>query len=180
MLATLFTSLSNWSVWWLNRRMHVLPVPVSFLSDEFPNIGVVPDSGKRSCWPARSRRIGWGVLLAEYSTSFRTVTRQSRGGELWRMRFLNLPWEDMTTGDLLQWPTEITVMVAFCPEKLYTIRATDYAKWNIQSQIPWKRGSCFFPWGCFVIPKRGIYYHLRTYKYKKFRNGLSTIYEDAK
>ena len=64
MLATLFTSFLSIKLVRLADRTEerVLPVPVSFILDEFPNIGVVPDFKKKLA-TARSRRIGMSILF---------------------------------------------------------------------------------------------------------------------
>ena len=63
MLATLFTSFLSIKLVRLADRTEerVLPVPVSFILDEFPNIGVVPDIKKKLA-TARSRRIGMSIF----------------------------------------------------------------------------------------------------------------------
>ena len=63
MLATLFTSFLSIKLVRLADRTEerVLPVPVSFILDEFPNIGVVPDFKKKLA-TARSRRIGMSIF----------------------------------------------------------------------------------------------------------------------
>ena len=79
MLATLFTSFLIIKLVRLADRTEerVLPVPVSFILDEFPNIGVVPDFKKKLA-TARSRRIGMSILF-QIIHSFRTVTRTISG-----------------------------------------------------------------------------------------------------
>ena len=64
MLATLFTSFLSIKLVRLADRTEerVLPVPISFILDEFPNIGVVPDFKKKLA-TARSRRIGMSILF---------------------------------------------------------------------------------------------------------------------
>ena len=64
MLATLFTSFLSIKLVRLADRTEerVLPVPISFILDEFPNIGVVPDFKKRSLAAVISQSF-WAVMI---------------------------------------------------------------------------------------------------------------------
>ena len=63
-LATLFTSFLSIKLVRLADRMEdrKLPVPMCFILDEFPNIGVIPDFKKKLA-TARSRGIGMSIIF---------------------------------------------------------------------------------------------------------------------
>lgn len=142
MLATLFTSfLSIKLVRYADRtKERRLPVPVQFILDEFPNLGVVPDFKKKLA-TARSRGIGMSIL-------FQNIPQLQN-------RYPDNQWEeilggcdisiflgcnDMTTASYYSDRTgEITVSVSSIRKSYYTIRATDYVPEYTESTSLGKR-----------------------------------------
>lgn len=142
MLATLFTSfLSIKLVRYADRtKERRLPVPVQFILDEFPNLGVVPDFKKKLA-TARSRGIGMSIL-------FQNIPQLQN-------RYPDNQWEEilggcdfsiflgcnaMTTASYYSDRTgEITVSVSSIRKSYYTIRATDYVPEYTESTSLGKR-----------------------------------------
>lgn len=128
-LATLFTSFLCIKLVRLADRMddRRLPVPMSFILDEFPNIGVIPDFKKKLA-TARSRGIGMSII-------FQNIPQMMN-------RYPDGQWEeilggcdmsiflgcnDMTTATYYSSRSgEITVSVVSVRKSYNTIRMTDY------------------------------------------------------
>lgn len=141
-LATLFTSfLSIKLVRFADRtEKRKLPIPVTFILDEFPNIGVVPDFKKKLA-TARSRGIGMCIL-------FQNIPQMQN-------RYPDNQWEeilggcdfsiffgcnDMTTASYYSDRTgEVTVSVASIRKNYYTMRMTDYVPEYSESSSVGKR-----------------------------------------
>ena len=142
MLATLFTSfLSIKLVRYADRtKERRLPVPVQFILDEFPNLGVVPDFKKKLA-TARSRGIGMSILFQNIpQLQNRYPDNQWEeilgGCDFFFFFFCN----DMTTEFYYSDRTgEITVSVSSIRKSYYTIRATDYVPEYTESTSLGKR-----------------------------------------
>ncbi|MFR5631483.1 MAG: VirD4-like conjugal transfer protein, CD1115 family [Monoglobales bacterium] len=128
-LATLFTSfLCIKLVRFADRQPdRKLPVPVHFVMDEFPNIGVVPDIKKKLA-TARSRAIGMSIL---YQNIPQLQNRYPDGQ--WEEILggcdisLFLGCNDMTTATYFSSRSgEVTVGVASLRKNLSTMRMSDY------------------------------------------------------
>lgn len=129
MLATLFTSfLSIKLVRYADRtKERRLPVPVQFILDEFPNLGVVPDFKKKLA-TARSRGIGMSILFQNIPQLQNRYPDNQWEEILGGCDFsIFLGCNDMTTASYYSDRTgEITVSVSSIRKSYYTIRATDY------------------------------------------------------
>lgn len=129
MLATLFTSfLSIKLVRFADRtEERKLPVPVTFILDEFPNIGVVPDFKKKLA-TARSRGIGMCILFQNIPQLQNRYPDNQWEEILGGCDFsVFLGCNDMTTATYYSDRTgEITVTVESVRKTFHTIRATDY------------------------------------------------------
>ena len=129
MLATLFTSfLSIKLVRFADRtEERKLPVPVTFILDEFPNIGVVPDFKKKLA-TARSRGIGMCILFQNIPQLQNRYPDNQWEEILGGCDFsVFLGCNDMTTAAYYSDRTgEITVTVESVRKTFHTIRATDY------------------------------------------------------
>lgn len=141
-LATLFTSfLSIKLVRFADRQPErKLPIPVQFILDEFPNLGVVPDFKKKLA-TARSRSIGMTIM-------FQNIPQMQN-------RYPDNQWEeiiggcdfsiflgcnDMTTAKYYSERSgEITVSVSSIRKSYYTIRATNYVPEFTESSSVGKR-----------------------------------------
>lgn len=128
-LATLFTSfLCIKLVRFADRtEERKLPVGMSFILDEFPNIGVIPDFKKKLA-TARSRGIGMSIIFQNIP---QMMNRYPEGQ--WEEIIggcdmsLFLGCNDMTTATYYSSRSgEATVSVASCRKSYYTIRMTDY------------------------------------------------------
>ena len=128
-LATLFTSfLCIKLVRFADRTVErKLPVGMSFILDEFPNIGVIPDFKKKLA-TARSRGIGMSIIFQNIP---QMMNRYPEGQ--WEEIIggcdmsLFLGCNDMTTATYYSSRSgEATVAVASCRKSYYTIRMTDY------------------------------------------------------
>ena len=142
MLATLFTSFLSIKLVRLADRTkeRVLPVPVSFILDEFPNIGVVPDFKKKLA-TARSRRIGMSILFQNIPQLQNRYPDNQWEEILGGCDFsIFLGCNDMTTATYYSDRTgEITVSVASIRKNFFTIRATDYVPEYSESRSIGKR-----------------------------------------
>lgn len=129
MLATLFTSfLSIKLVRFADRtEERKLPIPVTFILDEFPNIGVVPDFKKKLA-TARSRGIGMCILFQNIPQLQNRYPDNQWEEILGGCDFsVFLGCNDMTTASYFSDRTgEITVTVESVRKTFHTIRATDY------------------------------------------------------
>lgn len=128
-LATLFTSfLCIKLVRFADRTVErKLPVGMSFILDEFPNIGVIPDFKKKLA-TARSRGIGMSIIFQNIP---QMMNRYPEGQ--WEEIIggcdmsLFLGCNDMTTATYYSSRSgEATVAVASSRKSYYTIRMTDY------------------------------------------------------
>ena len=153
MLATLFTSFLSITLVRLADRTEerVLPVPISFILDEFPNIGVVPDFKKKPA-TARSRRIGMSIL-------FQNIPQlQNRSPDNQWEEILGgcdfsifLGCNDMTTATYYSDRTgEITVSVASIRKNFLRFVLQTMCR-NIRNHVPLENGSSFCQMRSFVI-----------------------------
>lgn len=142
MLATLFTSfLSIKLVRFADRtESRKLPIPMNFILDEFPNIGVVPDFKKKLA-TARSRAIGMSILYQNVPQLQNRYPDNQWEEILGGCDFsIFLGCNDMTTASYFSDRTgEITVSVASIRKNYYTIRATDYVPEYSESTSVGKR-----------------------------------------
>lgn len=142
MLATLFTSfLSIKLVRYADRtKERRLPVPVQFILDEFPNLGVVPDFKKKLA-TARSRGIGMSILFQNIPQLQNRYPDNQWEEILGGCDFsIFLGCNDMTTASYYSDRTgEITVSVSSIRKSYYTIRATDYVPEYTESTALGKR-----------------------------------------
>lgn len=142
MLATLFTSfLSIKLVRYADRtKERRLPVPVQFILDEFPNLGVVPDLKKKLA-TARSRGIGMSILFQNIPQLQNRYPDNQWEEILGGCDFsIFLGCNDMTTASYYSDRTgEITVSVSSIRKSYYTIRATDYVPEYTESTSLGKR-----------------------------------------
>lgn len=142
MLATLFTSfLSIKLVRYADRtKERRLPVPVQFILDEFPNLGVVPDFKKKLA-TARSRGIGMSILFQNIPQLQNRYPDNQWEEILGGCDFsIFLGCNDMTTASYYSDRTgEITVSVSSIRKNYYTIRATDYVPEYTESTSLGKR-----------------------------------------
>ena len=182
MLATLFTSfLSIKLVRFADRtKERKLPIPMNFILDEFPNIGVVPDFKKKLA-TARSRLIGMSIL---YQNIPQLQNRYPDGQ--WEEILggcdfsIFLGCNDMTTASYFSDRTgEITVAVSSIRKNYYTIRATDYVPEYTESSSVGKRQ--------LLLPDEVLRYPLdqglliiRGQKVLRFRKMDYTEHVDAK
>lgn len=142
MLATLFTSfLSIKLVRFADRtEARKLPIPMNFILDEFPNIGVVPDFKKKLA-TARSRGIGMSILYQNIPQLQNRYPDNQWEEILGGCDFsIFLGCNDMTTATYFSDRTgEITVSVSSIRKNYYTIRATDYVPEYSESSSVGKR-----------------------------------------
>lgn len=142
MLATLFTSfLSIKLVRFADRtKERKLPIPMHFILDEFPNIGVVPDFKKKLA-TARSRSIGMSILYQNVPQLQNRYPDNQWEEILGGCDFsIFLGCNDMTTASYFSDRTgEITVSVSSVRKNYYTIRATDYVPEYSESTSVGKR-----------------------------------------
>lgn len=142
MLATLFTSfLSIKLVRYADRtKERRLPVPVQFILDEFPNLGVIPDFKKKLA-TARSRGIGMSILFQNIPQLQNRYPDNQWEEILGGCDFsIFLGCNDMTTASYYSDRTgEITVSVSSIRKSYYTIRATDYVPEYTESTSLGKR-----------------------------------------
>jgi len=142
MLATLFTSfLSIKLVRFADRtEARKLPIPMNFILDEFPNIGVVPDFKKKLA-TARSRAIGMSILYQNIPQLQNRYPDNQWEEILGGCDFsIFLGCNDMTTASYFSDRTgEITVAVSSIRKNYYTIRATDYVPEYTESSSVGKR-----------------------------------------
>lgn len=128
-LATLFTSfLSIKLVRYADRtEERRLPVPVQFILDEFPNLGVVPDFKKKLA-TARSRGIGMSILFQNIPQLQNRYPDNQWEEILGGCDFsIFLGCNDITTASYYSDRTgEITVSVSSTRKNYYTMRVTDY------------------------------------------------------
>ncbi len=128
-LATLFTSflsikLVRFADQTEERR---LPVPVQFILDEFPNLGVVPDFKKKLA-TARSRGIGMSILFQNIPQLQNRYPDNQWEEILGGCDFsIFLGCNDITTASYYSGRTgEITVSVSSTRKNYQTMRVTDY------------------------------------------------------
>ena len=142
MLATLFTSfLSIKLVRFADRTEdRKLPVPVTFILDEFPNIGIVPDFKKKLA-TARSSVIGMCILFQNIPQLQNRYPDNQWEEILGGCDFsIFLGCNDMTTASYFSDRTgEITVNVETVRKNFYTIRVTDYVPEYAKSMSVGKR-----------------------------------------
>ena len=128
-LATLFTSfLSIKLVRYADRtEERRLPVPVQFILDEFPNLGVVPDFKKKLA-TARSRGIGMSILFQNIPQLQNRYPDNQWEEILGGCDFsIFLGCNDITTASYYSDRTgEITVSVSSTRKNYHTMRVTDY------------------------------------------------------
>ena len=181
MLATLFTSFLIIKLVRLADRMEdrVLPVPVSFILDEFPNIGVVPNFKKKLA-TARSRRIGMSILFQNISQLQNRYPDNQWEEILGGCDFsIFLGYNDMTTATYYSDRTgEITVSVASVRKNFYTIRATDYVPEYSESKSLGKRQ--LLPDEVLRYPLNQGILIIRGHNVLKFQKMDYTEHEDAK
>lgn len=141
-LATLFTSFLCIKLVRLadhtpNRK---LPVPVHFILDEFPNIGVVPDFTKKLA-TARSRGLGISILYQNIPQLQNRYPDNQWEEILGGCDFsLFLGCNDITTAEYFSKRSgEITVAVDSVRKNYYTIRMTDYVPQYSESASVGKR-----------------------------------------
>lgn len=141
-LATLFTSFLCIKLVRLadhtpNRK---LPVPVHFILDEFPNIGVVPDFTKKLA-TARSRALGISILYQNIPQLQNRYPDNQWEEILGGCDFsLFLGCNDITTAEYFSKRSgEITVAVDSVRKNYYTIRMTDYVPEYSESSSVGKR-----------------------------------------
>lgn len=117
-----------------------LPVPVQFILDEFPNLGVVPDFKKKLA-TARSRGIGMSILFQNIPQLQNRYPDNQWEEILGGCDFsIFLGCNDMTTASYYSDRTgEITVSVSSIRKSYYTIRATDYVPEYTESTSLGKR-----------------------------------------
>ena len=182
MLATLFTSFLIIKLVRLADRMEdrVLPVPVSFILDEFPNIGVVPDFKKKLA-TARSRRIGMSILFQNIPQLQNRYPDNQWEEILGGCDFsIFLGCNDMTTATYYSDRTgEITVSVASVRKNFYTIRATDYVPEYSESKSLGKR-QLLLPDEVLRYPLNQGILIIRGHNVLKFQKMDYTEHEDAK
>ncbi len=142
MLATLFTSFLCIKLVRLADRTPArkLPVPVHFILDEFPNIGVVPDFKKKLA-TARSRGLGMSVLYQNIPQLQNRYPDNQWEEILGGCDFsLFLGCNDMTTAEYFSERTgTVTVAVNSVRKNYYTIRMTDYVPQYTESSSLGKR-----------------------------------------
>lgn len=142
MLATLFTSfLSIKLVRFADKtEARKLPIPMNFILDEFPNIGVVPDFKKKLA-TARSRAIGMSILYQNIPQLQNRYPDNQWEEILGGCDFsIFLGCNDLTTATYFSDRTgEITVSVSSIRKNFYTIRATDYVPEYSESSSVGKR-----------------------------------------
>lgn len=142
MLATLFTSfLSIKLVRFADKtEERKLPIPMNFILDEFPNIGVVPDFKKKLA-TARSRAIGMSILYQNIPQLQNRYPDNQWEEILGGCDFsIFLGCNDMTTASYFSDRTgEITVAVSSIRKNYHTIRATDYVPEYTESSSVGKR-----------------------------------------
>lgn len=142
MLATLFTSFLSIKLVRLadHTEQRKLPIPVTFILDEFPNIGEVPDFKKKLA-TARSRGIGMCILFQNIPQLQNRYPENQWEEILGGCDFsIFLGCNDMTTASYYSERTgEITVSVASIRKNYYTIRATDYVPEYSESSSVGKR-----------------------------------------
>ena len=153
MLATLFTSFLSIKLVRLADRTEerVLPVPISFILDEFPNIGVVPDFKKKLA-TARSRRIGMSIL-------FQNIPQLQN-------RYPDNQWEEILGGcdfsiflgcnDMTTATTTVTGSVRLqfqllLSERTFLRFVPQTMCRNIRNHVPLENGSSFCQMRSFVI-----------------------------
>ena len=182
MLATLFTSFLIIKLVRLADRTEerVLPVPVSFILDEFPNIGVVPDFKKKLA-TARSRRIGMSILFQNIPQLQNRYPDNQWEEILGGCDFsIFLGCNDMTTATYYSDRTgEITVSVASVRKNFYTIRATDYVPEYSESKSLGKR-QLLLPDEVLRYPLNQGILIIRGHNVLKFQKMDYTEHEDAK
>lgn len=117
-----------------------LPVPVQFILDEFPNLGVVPDFKKKLA-TARSRGIGMSILFQNIPQLQNRYPDNQWEEILGGCDFsIFLGCNDMTTASYYSDRTgEITVSLSSIRKSYYTIRATDYVPEYTESTSLGKR-----------------------------------------
>ena len=128
-LATLFTSflsikLVRFADQTEERR---LPIPVQFILDEFPNLGVVPDFKKKLA-TARSRGIGMSILFQNIPQLQNRYPDNQWEEILGGCDFsIFLGCNDITTASYYSGRTgEVTVSVSSTRKNYQTMRVTDY------------------------------------------------------
>lgn len=182
MLATLFTSFLIIKLVRLADKTEerVLPVPVSFILDEFPNIGVVPDFKKKLA-TARSRRIGMSILFQNIPQLQNRYPDNQWEEILGGCDFsIFLGCNDMTTATYYSDRTgEITVSVSSVRKNFYTIRATDYVPEYSESRSLGKR-QLLLPDEVLRYPLNQGILIIRGHNVLKFQKLDYTEHEDAK
>lgn len=182
MLATLFTSFLSIKLVRLADRTkeRVLPVPVSFILDEFPNIGVVPDFKKKLA-TARSRRIGMSILFQNIPQLQNRYPDNQWEEILGGCDFsIFLGCNDMTTATYYSDRTgEVTVSVASVRKNIYTIRATDYVPEYSESRSLGKR-QLLLPDEVLRYPLNQGILIIRGHNVLRFRKMDYTEHADAK
>lgn len=182
MLATLFTSfLSIKLVRFADRtEARKLPIPMNFILDEFPNIGVVPDFKKKLA-TARSRSIGMSILYQNIPQLQNRYPDNQWEEILDGCDFsIFLGCNDMTTASYFSDRTgEVTVAVSSIRKNFHTIRATDYVPEYAESASVGKRQ--------LLLPDEVLRYPLdqglliiRGQKVLRFRKMDYTEHADAK
>ena len=182
MLATLFTSfLSIKLVRFADRtEERKLPIPMNFILDEFPNIGVVPDFKKKLA-TARSRAIGMSILYQNIPQLQNRYPDNQWEEILGGCDFsIFLGCNDMTTATYFSDRTgEITVSVSSIRKNYYTIRATDYVPEYSESTSVGKR-QLLLPDEILRYPLDQGLLIIRGQKVLRFRKMDYTEHADAK
>lgn len=182
MLATLFTSfLSIKLVRFADRtEERKLPIPMNFILDEFPNIGVVPDFKKKLA-TARSRSIGMSILYQNIPQLQNRYPDNQWEEILGGCDFsIFLGCNDMTTASYFSDRTgEITVSVSSTRKNYYTIRATDYVPEYSESTSVGKR-QLLLPDEILRYPLDQGLLIIRGQKVLRFRKMDYTEHADAK
>lgn len=181
-LATLFTSFLSIKLVRLADRMEdrKLPVPMCFILDEFPNIGVIPDFKKKLA-TARSRGIGMSIIFQNIP---QMMNRYPEGQ--WEEILggcdmsLFLGCNDMTTATYYSSRSgEITVSVASMRKSYYTIRMTDYVPEYAETSSVGKR-MLLLPDEVLRFPIDQMLLIIRGQKVLKLRKMDYTEHPDAK
>lgn len=182
MLATLFTSfLSIKLVRFADRtEERKLPIPMNFILDEFPNIGVVPDFKKKLA-TARSRSIGMAILFQNIPQMQNRYPDNQWEEILGGCDFsIFLGCNDMTTAEYYSKRTGgITVSVSSIRKNYNTIRATNYVPEYTESSSVGKR-ELLMPDEVLRYPLDQGLLIIRGQKVFRFRKMDYTQHPDAK
>lgn len=182
MLATLFTSfLSIKLVRFADRtEERRLPIPMNFILDEFPNIGVVPDFKKKLA-TARSRGIGMAILFQNIPQMQNRYPDNQWEEILGGCDFsIFLGCNEMTTAEYYSKRAgQITVSVSSIRKNYNTIRATNYVPEYTESSSVGKR-ELLLPDEILRYPLEQGLLIIRGQKAYRFHKMDYTLHPDAK